>query len=65
MAHPVLFKRYYRKYRIVVIGYVSECDGRYHRKTLKNCTMSEALHVYGVMAKASHWSYVGVTCFDY
>lgn len=65
MAHSVLFKRYYRKYRKVVIGYIASSDGRYHRKTFKNCTLSEALHVFGAMAKAWHWYYVGETCFEY
>lgn len=65
MAHSVLFKRYYRKYRKVVIGYVSFVDGRYHRKTFKNCTLSEALCVFGVMAKVWHWYYVGEFCFEY
>lgn len=65
MAHSVLFKRYYRKYRKVVIGYVSSVDGRYHRKTFNDCTLSEALHVFGAMANAWHWYYVGETCFEY
>lgn len=65
MAHSVLFKHYYRKYRVVVIGYITSFDGRYHRKTFKNCTLSEAFRVFGAMAKARHWYYVGATCFEY
>lgn len=65
MAHSVLFKRYYRKYRLVVVGYIVSFDGRYHRKTFKNCTLSEALCAFGTMAKARHWYCVGETCFEY
>ena len=65
MAHSVLFKCYYRKYRKVVIGYMASSDGRYHRKTFKNCTLSEALHVFSAMADVWHWYYVGETCFEY
>lgn len=65
MAHSVLFKHYYRKYRVVVIGYITSSDGRYHRKTFKNCTLSEALCVFDAMAKTFHWLYVCETCFEY
>ena len=41
MAHS-FYKRYLRKYRKVVIGYVSSVDGRYHRKTFNDCTVIEA-----------------------
>ena len=65
MARSFLFKRFFLKYRKVVIGYVASSDGCYHRMTFKDCTLSEALCVFDAMAKTFHWLYVCETCFEY
>lgn len=64
MAHS-FYKRYLRKYRKVVIGYVSSVDGCYHRKTFNDCTVVEALDVFNAMAHVWQWLYVGFETFEY
>lgn len=64
MAHS-FYKRYLRKYRKVVISYVSSVDGNYHRKTFKDCTVIEAMNVFNAMAKNWQWFFIGFDTIDY
>lgn len=53
------------KYRRVIIYFFSLYDGRVHRKTFKDCTLSEALAVFYAMADLHYWTCVDYCCIKY
>lgn len=53
------------KYRRVIIYYFSLYDGRVHHKIFKDCTLSEALAAYYVMAEFHCWTCVDYCCIKY
>lgn len=64
MAH-LIFNKNLLKYRKVVISYIASSDGRFHRKTFKDCTVIEAFNVFNVMSGVWKWYYCGYEIFEY